>query len=347
MIYLELVLGVLSLATCLYFSYTDIRYNRIKNIVLLLAGTLGLVVSLVGYYFLAKNLLSYYLINIVIAVVVSQILYMTHVWAAGDSKMYICMAIMLPIMFSLQNGRIMFSSIFIATYAFLIGFIYLVGDTIFLLAKREITIDFHNAAQQIKKFIFRYVRNIAMITGLWAIEELFVNRADPRYVVVLAMGNLCILMLISLLKEWMKNGIACLLIICEVIIYFATGILSLKSINPRYYLLIILLMIFRLLVNDGNYKTINSNDVKKGMILSTVTTVLMSNSNMEGLPRISKENMADRLTEEQAEAVRKWGFIKGEHINIQIVKKVPFAIFLTLGMIIEIVIWGMKTIAYM
>ena len=55
--------------------------------------------------------------------------------------------------------------------------------------------------------------------------------------------------------------------------------------------------------------------------------------------------MADRLTEEEAEAVRKWGQVKGQVLDVQIVKKVPFAIFLTLGMVAQIVVWGIMNFA--
>ena len=340
MIYQEIILGLLALFFCGYFAYTDIRFNLIKNSTVLVCGLTGAIISIVGYIIFARNLLPYYLINVLIAIVLSQILYAAHVWAAGGSKMYICMALILPIIVSLYDGRVWFSSIYIAAYAFLIGFIYLVIETIVLIIKKEIKIDLKDAAPQIKGFVFRYIRNIAIITGLWSIEEMFVDRTNIKYAYALAAANLCILMLISLIKEWIKNTIAVLLLITEIIVYFATGILSVQTINVKYYLLIVLLMIFRILVNDGNYSTISSTDVKKGMILSTVTTLMMCNSKIKGLPRISKENMADRLTEEEAEAVRKWGLIKGQPIDIQIVKKIPFAIFLTLGMIIQIISWG-------
>ena len=345
MIIMVTVLVMLSLLFCIYLSYTDIKYNRIKNRVVLLYGFLGTTISFLGYFILAKNLFWYYIANVMIAVVLAQIMYAAHIWAAGDSKMYICMSASMPIIISMYGGKIMFSSLYIITYAFLIGFVYLAIETIVLMARKEIAIDINTFTPKLKLFIFRYCRNIIILSGLWAIEYFLISKNDIVRVYTIAIANLCILMIISLAKELVKNCIAAVMVIVEIVIYFTTGMLSIRTLNYKYYLMIVLLMVFKILIENGNYKVISSSDVKKGMILSTVTTLMMANSTIEGLPGISRENMGDRLTEEEAEAVQKWGKIRGKSIDVQILKKVPFAVFLTLGMIADIVTWGIISFA--
>lgn len=338
-------LSIILLATCLYFTYTDLRFNLIKNKYVFAISALGLLTSVLGYMFLAKALLSFYFVNVVIAVVLSGILYSVHIWAAGDSKMYICMALLMPVIFSMYGDRVLFASIYIAALAFVFGFIYLMIDTIRLILKREIVIEPASFFVQLRDFVFRYIRNIAIITGLWAIEGFLELRMDESYGIAIAAINLMLLIGISALKNWIKNTIAVIFLLAGVLINVLSEINTYKMINVKYYLIIVLFMIFRILINEGNYATISSAEVKKGMILSTVTTMMMANSRIKGLPRISKENMADRLTEEEAEAVRKWGKVKGQILNVQIVKKVPFAIFLTLGLIAEIIMWGILNFA--
>ena len=343
-----LILVQVMIATffCAYCTYTDIRYNRIRNKVVIKVGTVGVLISTTGYLLVSKNLLLYYFINISIAVILSQIMYAAHIWAAGDSKMYICMSTIIPIFFSFFSGRVLFSSIFIAAYAFLIGFVYLLTDTIVLMLKKEIKIEISSSAPKIKDFVLNYAKNIVILTGLWSVEDVIINKIYDIHPYGIAIINICILMLVSLLKGYIKNAIVLVFAILEIAMFLFFGILSLGKINIKYCILILFLMVFKIMVDNGNYVKISSADVKRGMILSTATTFMMSTSDIVGLPSISRENMADRLTEKEAEAVRRWGLIKGKPIEIQILRKVPFAIFLSLGMLVQIIGWGIWNFAY-
>ena len=50
------------------------------------------------------------------------------------------------------------------------------------------------------------------------------------------------------------------------------------------------------------------------------------------------EDMRDRITEAQAQAVQRWGKSKSGSDTIVIVKKIPFAIFLVVGTFIYVLI---------
>ena len=65
----------------------------------------------------------------------------------------------------------------------------------------------------------------------------------------------------------------------------------------------------------------------------------MSKSKIPNLPEISHEDMRSRLTEEQAAAVVKWGKGKGGLAEVQIVRKMPYAIFIFIGLLISVVDW--------
>lgn len=87
------------------------------------------------------------------------------------------------------------------------------------------------------------------------------------------------------------------------------------------------------------YERIKIADLKKGMILSMGSSMLMQGSRVRGLPGISSEDLKSRLTETEVNSIIRWG--KGKEIDdLIIVKKIPFAIFIFLGFISYFLIWS-------
>jgi len=87
-----------------------------------------------------------------------------------------------------------------------------------------------------------------------------------------------------------------------------------------------------------NYKDIPTSSVESGMILSSATTLLFQTSSVRHLPTNYSEDMSARLTEEEANAVRRWEHsVKGKP-SVIIVRKIPFAVFIPLGFLLFIII---------
>lgn len=78
------------------------------------------------------------------------------------------------------------------------------------------------------------------------------------------------------------------------------------------------------------YEVIPLESLQSGMILSVGSSILMQGSRVRGLPNISTEDLESRLTKEEVESIKRWGAGK-EIMEITIIKKIPFAIFLGLG----------------
>ena len=87
----------------------------------------------------------------------------------------------------------------------------------------------------------------------------------------------------------------------------------------------------------GITEEIQTSEVKKGMVLSYATVVGFMPSRVKGLPQTTSEDMSSRITEEEAEAVRRWEKSKYGKNSIIIVRKIPFAIFIVCGTISYIV----------
>ena len=74
------------------------------------------------------------------------------------------------------------------------------------------------------------------------------------------------------------------------------------------------------------------------MILSVATVLEFQKSRVKGLPVATNEDMSTRLSEEEADAIRRWEQSKYGKEKIVIVRKIPFAIFITSGSVIFLLI---------
>ena len=64
----------------------------------------------------------------------------------------------------------------------------------------------------------------------------------------------------------------------------------------------------------------------------------MQNSRVRGLPKISSEDLRDRLTEDEIVSINRWA--KSRKIeSLSIVKKIPFATFIACGYICYLIFW--------
>jgi hypothetical protein len=82
-----------------------------------------------------------------------------------------------------------------------------------------------------------------------------------------------------------------------------------------------------------NYQLICTADVSKGMVLAMETILLFQTSRVHSLPNDPSEDLTARITEEEAQAVRRWEKSATGKSKIWIVRKVPFAIMIYIGFV--------------
>lgn len=114
---------------------------------------------------------------------------------------------------------------------------------------------------------------------------------------------------------------------------------SLLPRNPEAYLLTAVLVFCQITIRTNLYKTIPTEDIQKGMILSMASSISMQGSRIRGLPGISSEDLRDRLSELQAQSIRRWGKSSKGLDNLMIVRKIPFAVFILMGYMTYYVLW--------
>jgi preflagellin peptidase FlaK len=68
--------------------------------------------------------------------------------------------------------------------------------------------------------------------------------------------------------------------------------------------------------------------------------MIMQTSITKGLPGVSTEDLKSRLSSDEIESIKIWA--KATHTKkLTIVKKIPFAIFISIGMCLYGAIWGL------
>ena len=94
----------------------------------------------------------------------------------------------------------------------------------------------------------------------------------------------------------------------------------------------------RMISSEYNYKQIKTSEIKEGMVLSYATVASFSNSRVKGLPQITTEDIQSRISEAEAESIRRWECSKSGLQTITIVRKLPFACFISIGFILFIIL---------
>lgn len=135
-----------------------------------------------------------------------------------------------------------------------------------------------------------------------------------------------------LFRKWYVLLIA---VMVNIVLYQKGG--TIKD-NIRIYAILLVVLLLRYLVSGYNYAEIETNQVKAGMILSVATVLEFQKSRVKGLPVATNEDMSTRLSEEEADAIRRWEQSKYGKEKIVIVRKIPFAIFITSGSVIFLLI---------
>lgn len=111
------------------------------------------------------------------------------------------------------------------------------------------------------------------------------------------------------------------------------------SFDPANYVFVMVLLLCQMTIRINQYEEVGIGNLKRGMILSSFSSLLMQNSRVRGLPPISTEDLKSRLTEEQVESIARWA--KSRKVStVTVIRKIPFAIFIFAGFISYFIIWS-------
>lgn len=318
-----------------YVTVTDFQQGIIQNKRLLQAFMIGFVLNLFYYGLFAKEFFQVYAINFCVITILSVCLYAMHFWAAGDSKLFIVMTFLFPARFYDFGKQMLVPGIYSFVIIFLLAYFYVIIDTIILKIKKVQAVRmFQIHSKNLKLFLLRYFMSFLYLNLFSACMRAFFYREYEKNQVMFMFFHIFLAVLIQKV-EWLRRySILIFVAICNVILFMTTKQTYDFHILWKSYLILLLVLAIRYVVSGYNYKEILTKEVQKGMILSSMTVMKFLPSRVKGLPRRTGEDMKYRISEEEAVAVKRWEKSKYGEPTVVIVRKVPFAVFITMGMIL-------------
>ena len=333
----EAMLITVLAAVCFSVTRTDIRQGRIKNKTLLIAGSISIVLDAVYYGFFAREFFPAFILNVAMMFCISVAFYALHIWAAGDSKLMMLLILLIPSKYYYVQNNMVTSVLLLATI-FIIAYFYILAESVVIGIRAKDLFSISHIHLNIKKMILLYLRCAAATTIVTFFLELLLPefcRDNPALIAVIKM--LVILIFYSLEVFEKPAMLAGLIAVAVLLHVFGVGIRA-SHIDIKIYLYIAIVFILRLIMDKYNYAEISTSSVESGMVLSYATVAMFGPSRVSGLPKHTTEDIRSKITEQEAESIKRWEHSKYGRSEITIVRKLPFAVFITLGTILYVVI---------
>lgn len=327
---IEALLLTTLLLTCGYVSYTDFKCGIIENRVLLAAGIVCGTLNAVYYTVFAKDYVGAFLIDFVLLVALSVGMYALNLWAAGDSKLLFLVVFAIPgRLYDAGGGAA--PAIYIIVFTFSISFIYVIAESIALSIRRRERLQLLSLEAAVN-FVRSYISIVVYILAVNYLIAMASPAFSARNASLIAMLDLFLSIIIHKYPVFFRLPTICAAAAVALGMIVAQGLRTgFELPDLRIYLYIAIVVLLRTASERYNYQDIPTQAVKPGMILSLSTVISMAPSRVAGLPRTTTEDMRSRLSLEEAEAVVRWGTSKYGSGTITIVRKMPFAVFITLG----------------
>jgi preflagellin peptidase FlaK len=334
----EYILLLLLAGTGIVCSITDLKFGYIYNKYLVVPGIAGLVLDIIYYGFFVRELLPLALENIGIVIVIEMLFYRFHVFAGGDLKLGILLAILYPAGCYISYGQSSVTYILALGGAILFAYVFLLVSTIKDNLQKKRRVPLECVKNYLLKYLYSYCR--AFLYTMCVILS-FASVSDHINIVSWIVWLSCIAVaLMSRRINWMqRRGSVAAVAAADIILIFVTKKFPF-SFYPETYLLAAIVIILQMIISSGLYEEIPTDEVTNGMILSMVSSMRMQNSRVKGLPGISTEDLRSRLTQEEAENVKRWAKTKTGSKTVTIMKKVPFAVFLVAGVAVYYFAWS-------
>lgn len=324
---------------CIYATVADIRNGIIKNKVLAGYALLAIVLDAVLYSFFLPQLFQRFLLNSSIVAGLSLALFYTHVWAGGDCKLSCVLALLYPADMYLAYNNSHATLLLTVAIAFILGYFYLVINAVISLCKRKWQFSAQPLVVGIRGFLSSYICVSIYMAAVHLVMGLLIPGIYALPMSILLSINMLLAWGIGLIKSLRRKTVLGPVLIAVILVSVFTHRVPIGTDLHQYFLVFIVVLI-QISITNQNYRTIPTSEVSKGMILSTATTALFQFSRVKGLPGLSAEDLRSRLTEEEADSVRRWGNSTKGQTHVVIVRKIPFAVFVACGFVLYFVIWS-------
>ncbi|MBR3494241.1 MAG: prepilin peptidase [Clostridia bacterium] len=306
-------------------SVRDFRDSTVPNRYLLIGLAAGAVCHIGGM--LAGSLPFYpvWLANLSIAAVLAVAMYASKLWAAGDAKLFAVLYFLVPP--RLIEGDSLAMAVVPYLFIFLPAFAWTLLDSLWRLLRKEPRKrrSFSPAAFA-KGYGAILVETTALYCLFAALLPAFVRGHELLFsVVMVAYAFLCSRL------GWTGKWVVVALHGLAIVLTFALGVWRPSPPTWQNAALILGALLLQRFASLYDYQLIPTASVKRGMILSAEAVFRFQASRVRNLPVDPSEEITARISETEAESVRRWGKSARGSETIWIVRKVPFAMMITLG----------------
>lgn len=329
---LEILSLCLIVCLCTLCSISDLQTGLIYNKVLVVFLVLAAVIDIVYYSFFAADLVVSFLANLLLVAAASLYLFFSHSFAGGDCKMVFVLAGLFPARYYWFIGTGNFTLIFTIAFALFAGYCYLLLNAISSIIKKRTVISLSYIKNSLLVFLKSYIIAVVYITLLNNIIPLLFRQfftISTWATTFLCLGVAWCVGRFRVFKKWFMLIPA----ICIVLVFSFVTRVSPISLDIRDYLFVLILLICQTAIKPTLYESIDITHLEKGMILSAFSSSLMQTSITKGLPSVSTEDLRSRLTANEIECIKLWAKAT-QTTHLTIVKKIPFAIFISIGFLL-------------
>lgn len=335
MIFVETAMLTTLLVLLMISGYTDCRSSIIPNRLLLVGCAIALLADVIYYSAWGQEYIGDFFINLALLTMISAVFYCYHLWAAGDSKLLFVVALLIPGRFYSFWDIGPASGFSIVVFTFSIAFLYVIFESVWLLFKNHVRIRLTVPNMDWWRILASYV---SMVAATMLFNYMLQFALGPfvanNQLLLTAIDFLAVLTLIQLRDRLSTRWLMAAAIILwgGLFALQAIGLAKLGGVvNIRSWLVILAMLLCRWIAERFNYRVIPTSEVKAGQILSAATIASFAPSRIRGLPSGMTEDLRSRLTEDEAESVRRWASSAHGRETVVIVRKIPFAMFIGIG----------------
>ena len=344
MVICECLLFLIAAVSLCCSMLTDIRTGKVKNLLIIIAGTAAIIINTLYLILFASEYSYAYLLNILLTVVLSYVLFFVGLWGAGDSKLLILMSVCMPGRLFCKDGLTSFPGFILLAIIFACSFLILLVETLIksIRQKRKLQLQLSNTTSlsvQIKRTVTSLFV-IGVINGIlvWLQgKQVYMSQS-----LVFAVDFVTILFLNNQRKQ-PSNAFMAVLGCAFIGIAIANGMNISWPILLVSFLAIILMYLVQSLAGQDNYFSIPAVDIRPGMILAPLSVNRFAGSEIQGLPNYSTGDMRSKLTVSEADAIQLWGKMHPEENSLSIIRKIPFVVYIAVG---TLILWGLE-VAYL
>lgn len=319
-------------------SITDIRNGHIYNKILLCFAVCGVVLNIIYYGYFARDLFVLFVGNYLLIAAISLWLFYSHSFAGGDCKLILVMGILYPANYYVIYGTNEITIFFAIGFAILYGYIYLLIASLFSLIRDKKKIPMNDINGYFLSFGKSFV-TASVYISLFSLFSIYLQELGyASYPWVFRLASMGITLLVGKCRYLKKWFVVLGVFFIDLTVSFCLDQIPF-SVSPENYILVVILLLCQLTIKSNLYEEVELKDLKKGMILSTYSSMMMQNSRVRGLPKLSTEDLQSRLKDEEIDSIKRWA--KSRKVgSLTVVKKIPFAVFIFLGFITYFIIWS-------